>query len=77
MKKEWKRFYLGNETNLGRRGSGGEKCGGDDGGGGMSRREIIQFWVVPEGVFSLYNKSWKQKKKETKKRTKIALYVYL
>ena len=57
---------------------GGEKCGGDDGGGGMSRREIIQFWVVPEGVFSLYNKSWKQKKKkETKKRTKIALYVYL
>ena len=56
---------------------GGEKCGGDDGDGGMSRREITQFWVVPEGVFSLYNKSWKQKKKETKKRTKIALYVYL
>lgn len=56
---------------------GGEKCGGDDGGGGMSRREIIQFWVVPEGVLSPYNKSWKQKKKETKKRTKFALYVYL
>ena len=36
--------------------------GGDDGGGGMSRREIIQFWVVPEGVFSP-NKSWKQKKR--------------
>ena len=50
---------------------GGEKCGGDDGGGGMSRRVIIQFWVVPEGVLSPYNKSWKQKKKRNKETNQI------